>query len=148
MYICKQRTPLTSFYRTQQWLVSFFQRGDMSEDDVRACGLVPAVIRRSSNTAPAPKQEFRVCLFERETLEPVRVRGTTGQPAFWGTQYEQLSELAQSAEQGGAANIQRAASPRVFLRSGLWHDAVLAWVTEAQEKFDKIKIFHEYAPTC
>jgi len=112
----------------------------MNEDGVpaRVVWLAPAVIRRSSNTFPDLKQEFLVCLFERNTLEPVHVRDRTGQPALWGMRYDQLSELVQLAEQGGAADIPRAGSlARVFLRSSLWHDAVLAWDTEAQERFDK-----------
>jgi hypothetical protein len=119
----------------------------MNEDDVpaRVVWLAPAVIRRTSNTCPDPKQEFRVCLFERKTLEPIHVRHRTGQPALWGMRYDQLRELAQPAEQGGAAIIPRASSlARVFLRSSLWHDAVLAWDAEAQEEFDKSMISRKH----
>ena len=129
--------------------VPFVQRGDMNENDVpaRIVWLAPAVIRRSANTSPDPKQEFRVCLFERKTLEPVHVRDKTGRPALWGMRHDQLSELIQLAKQGGATNTPRAASmARVFLHSSLWHDAVLAWDTEAQEQFDKITISRMQPP--
>jgi len=101
----------------------------------RVVWLAPAVIRRSSSTSRDPKREFRVCLFEKKTLEPVHVRDTPGRPALWSMRYDQLLQLA---GQGGAANLPRASLlARVFLHSSLWHDAVLAWDTEAQEQFDK-----------
>ena len=112
----------------------------MDEDGMpaRLVWLAPAVIRRSSNTSCDPIEEFRVCLFERATLEPVHVRDRTGRLALWGVRYNQLRELVQQAEHSDTANIPRASSlARVFLRSSLWHDAVRAWDMESQEHFDK-----------
>jgi len=126
---------------------SFVQYGDVNEDDAppRTVWLAPAVIRRSSKTSPNPEQEFRVCLFERKTLEAVHVGDRTGLSALWGMPYGRVRELAQLAEQGDAT-ITRAALARVFLRSSLWHDAVLAWDTEAQEQFDKFPISRMQPP--
>ena len=52
--------------------------------------------------------------------------------------YDQLWELVQLAGQGDTVNAPRASLlARVFLHSSLWHEAILAWDTEAQEQFDK-----------
>lgn len=131
--------------------VSFCQRADANENGGRArvVWLAPAVIRRSSSSnVHDPEQEFRVCLFEKQTLEPVHVRDRTGRPALWGLRYLRLGELAQLAEQGDTANIPRASSlARVFLRSNLWYDAVRAWDTETQEQFDRSIISGKHPPS-
>lgn len=130
--------------------VSFSQHGDVREDNVpaRVVWLAPAVIRRSSSTSRDPEPEFRVCLFEQKTLEPVHVADTAGRLALWSMRYDQLRELVQLGGQGDAAKAPRASSlARVFLHSSLWHDAILAWDTEAQEQFDKSMVSGKH-PLC
>lgn len=120
----------------------------MEEADVpgRVVWLAPAVIRRASNTSRDPKREFRVCLFEKKTLEPVHVRDTAGHPALWSMRYDQLRELVQLAGQGDTVNVPRASLlARIFLHSSLWHEAILAWDTEAQEQFDKSMVSGKYS---
>jgi hypothetical protein len=128
--------------------VPLSQSGDANNEDgtqARVVWLAPAVILRSSNHGG--KEEFRVCLFEKTTLEPVHVRDVTGQPALWGMRHDQLSELAR----GGAANAKTPRAgllARVFLRSSLWYDAVRAWDAEAQEQIDKRVMSGKRPPIC
>jgi len=123
--------------------VSFFQHGDMNKDGApaRVVWLAPAVIRRSSDSIHDPKEEFRVCLFEKTKLEPVHVMDRTGRLALWAMPYTRLRKLAQPTDQSGSANTPRASLlARMFMHSSLWHDAVLAWDAEAQEQFDRCMI--------